>query len=264
MKLKLDTNGNVVIGPNGGPMYVRDNGVEIEFDGAKAFDKITTLTAEATTSRQAKEAAEGAVNAAKAAGIDLTPEGLVAAKKAIDTTANLNSGQLLTAGKVEEMKAALTATIEAQNAEKITAAKTRIAELETSLNDTTGTLNTYMIGNHFKGSEFLKTKAKNTPLSLIESTFAPQFRVEAGKLVAYKDKAFTKRVFSNKNPGEDAEFEEAIEILVKDHPDRDHILSAPGGSGGGTGSSGRVKNGIDLSLSPEARINAARAQAGGH
>lgn len=39
MKLKLDTNGAVVL-QDGAPVYIKDDGSEIAFDGAKAFAKI--------------------------------------------------------------------------------------------------------------------------------------------------------------------------------------------------------------------------------
>ncbi|WP_338067553.1 DUF6651 domain-containing protein, partial [Candidatus Fukatsuia symbiotica] len=42
------------------------------------------------------------------------------------------------------------------------------------------------------------------------------------------------KVFSRRQPGEIAEFEEALEYLIEQYPHKDHILKASGHRGGGS------------------------------
>jgi hypothetical protein len=69
------------------------------------------------------------------------------------------------------------------------------------------------------------------PSDLVRARFGEQFKVEDGKVVAY-DKTGNK-LFSRSNPGELANFDEALELLVDSYPYRDQILKSSGASGGG-------------------------------
>ncbi|MGU2278523.1 hypothetical protein ACSEOP_16650 [Pseudomonas aeruginosa] len=107
MKLKLDENGNAVL-QDGKPIYVHEDGKEAPFDAAAAVAKISALNREAQGHREAKEAAEARAKLFE--GID-DPE---AAVKALETVKNLKDGDLVTAGKVEEIKSAAKRAAEEQ------------------------------------------------------------------------------------------------------------------------------------------------------
>ena len=86
---------------DGKPVFVEDSGTEIAVDVPHLRGAVAARNAEAKTHREAKEALE-----AKWKGY----EGLddpVAARKALELAKNIDAGQLLTAGKVEELKASL-------------------------------------------------------------------------------------------------------------------------------------------------------------
>src|SRR5438094_82769 len=107
MKLKLDADGHVVV-TDGKPVYVHDDGKEVPFDATATVATITRLNAEARGHREAKEAAEKALKAFE--GIE-DAEG---ARKALETVKNLKDGELVSAGKVEEIKAAAKKAAEEQ------------------------------------------------------------------------------------------------------------------------------------------------------
>jgi hypothetical protein len=251
MQLKLDEHNHVVV-QDGKPVYVYEDGREIPFDAPATVGTITRLNGEAKAHREAKEAAEDKLRHFE--GID-DPE---VAKKALETVANIKDGELVQAGKVEEIKAAARRAAE----EQVAATNKAHAEELRKLRDEHGALlNEYhgeKIGGAFKGSKFVIDKTMLPPPAA-QKVFGDHFKVEnGGALVAYDQQG--NKLFSRSRPGEVADFEEAIELLVESYPYRDSILKGNPNGGGGTRNAGGMP-GVDLSkLSPTERINAARNQ----
>lgn len=228
MKLKLDSNGNVVV-QDGMPVYVYPDGKEAAFDAAQTVSKITALNAEAKGHREAKEAAEAKLKAFD--GITDAD----AARKAIDTMKNIKDGELITAGKVEEIKLAAKRAAEEQVA---AAARTHSEELQgtkDALTKANNALHAEIIGGSFSRSKFITEKVA-VPPDLLQAQFGGSFKVEEGKMVAYDGAG--NRIFSRTRHGELANFDEAIETLIDQYPHRDHILKGGMKSGGGARDSG--------------------------
>ena len=78
---------------------------------------------------------------------------------------------------------------------------------------------------------------------MVQASFGKNFKVEDGKIAAYKD---GNRIFSVENVGEHAEFDEALSVLVDTYPNKNAILKGSGNSGsgseetGGTGGEGTI------------------------
>lgn len=228
MKLKLDENGNVVL-TDGKPTYVGDDGRDFVFDAPQMYGKITDLTKENAKHREAKEAAEAKVKAFE--GI----EDAEAARKALETVKNLDEGQLVTAGKVEEIKAAAKKAAEDQVAAAVRASADREKTLAADIAKLQGQLHSELIGGNFNRSKFASEKLA-IPADLVQARFGGAYKVEDGKVVAY-DGAGNK-LFSRSRPGEVADFDEALEILVDQYPHKEHILKGSGASGGGASGAG--------------------------
>lgn len=85
-------------------------------------------------------------------------------------------------------------------------------------------LHSEKIGNAFARSKFVQDRVA-VPDDMFQSLFGPRFSVEEdGRLVAKIDGV---TILSRNRLGEPAEFEEAIELLVNDHPEKARILAAP-------------------------------------
>ncbi|CSF84434.1 DUF6651 domain-containing protein [Shigella sonnei] len=202
MKLKtVEINGKqyAEIDTAGLPVYVHDDGKEIGFDAPLATKKITELNGEAKNHRLAKEAAEEKL--AKFAAIE-DP------KKAIE------------AGQVDQVKAEITKNFQQQLDEE----KQRSQMLEKQLYDS-------MIGGSFAGSKYIADKIA-IPADLLQARFGQAFKVEEGRIVAYD--ASGNKIYSRAKPGELAQFDEALEFLVENYPQKDYILKASGNNGGGS------------------------------
>nr|WP_315467146.1 DUF6651 domain-containing protein [uncultured Undibacterium sp.] len=216
MKLKLDANGNVVV-QDGKPVYVKDDGSEIAFDVAGTTSTIARLNAEAKTHREGKEAAEKALKSFE--GIS-DPS---AALKALETMSSLDQKKLIDAGEVEKVKTEISKAFEA----KLTEATTRAQTLEQQLFSE-------KVGGAFSRSKMITEKLAIPP-DLVEARFGKNFSIEEGKIVA-KDQNGNK-LYSPSNPGELANFDEALDLLVQSYPYKDQILKGSGASGSGAGSS---------------------------
>ncbi|MFJ3266050.1 DUF6651 domain-containing protein [Serratia liquefaciens] len=213
MKLKLDANGHVVV-ENGMPVYVHEDGKEIAFDAAQAVSKISALNGEAKTHREAKEAAES--NLAKFAGITDPAKAL----EALETLTKIDQKKLIDAGAVDQVKAEITKSFQTQLDEATNQNKTLQDQLYKE-----------MIGGRFSGSKFITDKMA-IPSDFVQARFGQSFKIEEGKVVAYDPTG--NKVYSRAEPGELADFDEALEFLVEQYPQKDHILKASGNSGGGS------------------------------
>ena len=217
MKLKLDDNGAAVI-QDGKPVYIKDDNTEVAFDVAGAMQSISRLNGEAKGHRERAETAEGRLKLFE--GLD-DPE---AARKALATVSNLDAKKLIEAGEVDKVKAELTKAMQGQ----IDAEKARAEGFEKQLFSE-------MIGGGFSRSKFVAEKMA-IPADMVQSHFGKHFSVEDGKVVA-KD-ANGQKIFSPSNPGELAGFDEALQIVIGQYPNKEHILKGTGASGGGASGGG--------------------------
>ena len=203
---------------DGKPVFTGDDGKDIAFDAVGTRDTITRLNAEAKSHRTRAEAAETAV--AAFSGID-DP---AAARKALETVANLDAKKLVDAGEIERVKAEISKGYQAQLDEANGKSQTLEQQLYAE-----------KIGGSFSRSKYIADKLA-VPVDMVQATFGQNLKVEEGKVVAYD--AQGQKIFSRSRPGELADFDEAIETLVSQYPHRDHILKSSDATGGGARDSG--------------------------
>lgn len=216
MKLKLDANGSAVL-QDGKPVYVHDDGKEVAFDAVSTVATISRLNAEAKSHRERAEAAEGALK--NFAGI-ADP---AAALKALQTVKNLDNKSLVDAGEVEKVRQEAIKAVE----EKYAPTVKKVSELEQALYGE-------KVGGAFTRSKLITDKFA-IPADLVQARFGSHFKVEDGKMVALD--ATGNRIFSRSRPGELADFDEALEVLVDQYPYKANILKGAQASGGGAGGS---------------------------
>lgn len=214
MKLKLDAAGHVVV-QDGKPVYVHEDGKEVAFDAPAAVSAISARNAEAKAHREAKEAAEAKLKAF---------EGIAdpaAALKALATVKNLDDKKLVDAGEVEKVKQAAIESVEAKYKPVVEKAESLERELYNE-----------KIGGAFARSPLIVgDKAKFAiPADLVQAKFGGHFAIDNGKVVAKG--ADGNVIYSRAKPGEHADFDEALEIIVDQYPHKDSILR---GTGGGSG-----------------------------
>lgn len=218
MKLKtIEANGVTYAEVRDGhPVYVHDDGKEIAFDAPHAVATIKRVSDERDTLRKGEErykAFEG-----------LDPE---KARKALEVVRNLDDKRLLDAGKVDEI-------VKERLIEAGKVHATQLAAETKAREESDAKVRRLIVGNGFATSKFL-TEQTLLPPSVAERAFGDHFRVEGDRAVGYIGDG---KVYSRKRPGEVADFDEALQIVIEASPDKDRILrgSASNGSNA-TGSS---------------------------
>jgi len=224
MKLKLDENGNVVL-QNGMPVWVDGDGKEIAYDVPKLVNDLRTANGESAGRRKELES----LTAKMAAFEGLDPE---KAKAALETVANLDAGSLVTAGKVEELKAQIAKSWESKLVDVEKTLKENLSQAEAKLADKNANIRKLLIRGVFDQSKFLSEKTLLPP-DLAFDSFGKHFDVEETesgfKVVA---KVNGEPIFSRVNPGNHATPEEALETIIESYQFKDRILRAPDGGSG--------------------------------
>jgi hypothetical protein len=207
---------------DGKPIFIEDDGKEVAFDAAGTRATITRLNSEAKQHRERAEAAEKTAKAFE--GID----DAAAARKALETVANLDAKKLVDAGEIEKVKGEISKAFQAQLDEANGKAQTLEQQLYGE-----------KIGGSFARSQVIAEKLA-VPADMVQATFGNRFKIEEGKVVAYD--ANGNKIFSRARPGELADFDEALETLVDAYPHKDHILKGSGANGGGAPTGGGRPN----------------------
>lgn len=219
---------------DGKPVYVEDDGKEVAFDAPGTRATITRLNAEAKSHRERAEAAEKVAKAFE--GID----DAAAARKALETVANLDAKRLVDAGEIEKVKAEINKAFQAQLDEATGKAQALEQQLYAE-----------KIGGSFARSKVIAEKLA-VPADMVQAAFGQAFKIEDGKVVAYDSHG--NKIFSRARPGELADFDEALESLVEQYPHKDHILRASGANGGG------AQNGGGQPTKPKGNFGGSKAE----
>jgi hypothetical protein len=196
------------------PVFVGDDGKDIAFDAPGTSSTIARLTEESKSYKTRAQTAETALKGFE--GIS-DP---AAALKALETMSSLDAKKLIDAGEVEKVKSEISKGFQDQ-----------IADRDNRLKAAESTIYELQVGHAFKGSKFLNEKVA-VPSHLLQATYGKNFKVEEGKVVPYD--AAGNKIFSRARPGEVADFDEGLEIIIGADPYRDHILKGTGNTGGGS------------------------------
>lgn len=202
------------IDANGNPIWIddKDPAKEISVDGGK----IPSLMSEAARNRQRAEAAEAA--AAVFEGLDVGE-----ARTAIDTLKKIDQKKLIDAGKVDEVRAEITATYQRQ-----------VEENQKKYETLQQNYNGEKLRNAFANSAW-KEKL-HIPEDIAFDYFSKNFSVDDKNRIVGKLNG--QEIPSSKTFGQPADFDEALGAIIEAYPHRDKILI--GANHGGSGSNGNA------------------------
>jgi len=259
MPWKLDDNKNVVMqGEN--PVFVHPDGREEPFNGDSVLIRLGELKNESKDRRQKysdlKKKVQPLLDSEYAEDLDGF---LSKARESIELVKNYKEKGDPTATEIDKIKEGVAELFERRIQDK---EKAHLRELETRNNvitEKTKQLHRMLIKSEFDRSDFLKEKTHLIP-EMAYDTFGKQFIIEESdgkdpKVFALDDTG--EKIFSLQG-SKYADPQEAIEILVRAHVQRDKILkSSSGGSGaqGGSGSKQFTGTTIDASDSQAASNN---------
>lgn len=213
-KFKTDAAGNIVM-KDGKPTVIKPDGTEIGYDIEQTTQTISRLTNEVTTLKAEKTTLAATV--AKFA--DLDPD---AARDALDKVGKIKDKKLFEAGEVDTLKDQIAGQW-----------KGKLTDAEKKFSDLAAKYNGLVLGSAFTASKFVKDKLAIPP-DVAQAFFGSRFTVDENGKITAKDASGTP-LMSSANIGNPADFEEAIEAMVKSYPNRNSILKGTSHSGGGGG-----------------------------
>lgn len=200
---------------NGDPIYIDSSGREASIK----HDSIATRNGEAKTQRERAEKAEKDLEKFKVEGKLIDP---AVAIKAIDTVKKYEAKQLIDAGEVDKVREEISGQFREQ-----------LTEAQKQAQDWQGKYENKLVDDVFN-SDFMENVAM--PKDFFSAAMRSNFKVEDGKIVAYDRTG--NRLMSHKNPGEFADPNEALQLLVERHPQKDTILRAADAGGSGRSNGG--------------------------
>lgn len=238
-KLHLDDNGKPVFDGNGIPLFAQDGGSEpTPIDVNSLYDQIRARGGEAQTHRVEKEKLQAQLKAFE--GLD--PE---AARKAVSQLQQIDESKLLDAGKVEELKLKITQDAQQKIDNLTKALEEANAKADTVAKEKESVIHGLLVKGAFESSQFLREKTV-LPAEFAYASLGTHFSVEygdSGKPQVIAKDAQGNTIFSPSNPSNYASPEEAIRLLIEQHPQRDSLLKSGASNGGSGAKSGDYRSG---------------------
>jgi len=244
LKLKIDEKEQIEV-RNGMPVYLDDENKEIELDANMLFDKIKDLNGEAKQRRLESQALKDKYN------VFNEIEDIVAwkgeADKAIKLATDIDESQLIQIGRVDEVKANMKLAHDEEKVNLKKAFEDESKKLNSQIESKDNTIFTLMVTSKFSQSSLFSGEKPKTilPPEIAAKYFGHQFKVEKndnGVLQVIGYHLNGSQIYSRKNPGELADFEESITEIIDEYPMKDSIMRAgfdgSGGSGGDHGNGG--------------------------
>lgn len=237
MKLKtveIDGKKYAEVDTEGRVMYDND-GKEFAFDAAQTYAKIQQLTSEAAGNRKAKDDAEARIAelSGKLEGVDLS--------------------KMVDAGKLEEVKAQMAKQYDE-----------RISAMSNDYNALMNQYNSEKVSAAFANSQYIKDNL-NLPPEVARATFQQHVKIEDGKMIITGLDG--QPIYSRKDVGSPAGFDEAMSILIDGLPYRDQITKPRNHKGTGGDNDGGQGRKISLqefdSMSPMEQAKIAKAMQSG-
>lgn len=249
MKLKtIDIDGKqyAQIDSSGKVLY-DNNGDEFAFDAAATYGKIKELQHENTSYRKSRDELEQKLKSVD--GID--PDKY---RQAIDSLSKIDQKKLVDAGEVDRVRKEIEESFKSRYEPELNSAREELNKIKNQYNSE-------KLANAFNGSAFIRDNLA-IPADMARAAFGERFKVEDGKLVAVDQNGGA--IYSRKNPGSPADFEEALAQIVDGYQNKNAILKAANHKGtGGDNSGGGTKRTITRAqfeaLAPGERVNVARS-----
>ena len=239
--LKKDDDGGVVYDGEK-PVYLDPDGKELSLDPPQMYMKIIDLGKESKGHRERADGLGAQVKLFE--GIEDLEAWKIEADKALETLVNFNEKDWLKADKVEKLKKEMKEAYEEQAGVLKKGYELKSEELVGTIGKKDVQIRKLMVSNKFATSPYFSgTEPKtNLPPEIAETYFGKNFKVEEDKetkelsLVAYYNNG--DQVLSRQNPGELAEFDEAMASIFDVYPGKERLLRAKGGGTGGRGGIG--------------------------
>jgi hypothetical protein len=252
MPWKTDEAGNVMIDA-GNPVFSHPDGREEPFNADAMMLKIRELTTESAKHRNKYKQAQAKAQPLIDAGVEDIPQYLKDAGEAISLVKTYKEKGNPGVEEIERIKQSVASSFETRLIEKDKLHAKAIEEANASLHKKDDLLRNQLVKSAFNSSDFIREKTNMIPEFAFDS-FGKHFVVEEkdGALQTFALDSEGEKIFSLKGSSY-ADPHEAIEILIKSHPQKDKLLkSGSGGSGAQGGGSAPQFTGRTIDVGDQA------------
>jgi len=229
------------ISDDGKITYIDPEGKELPLDPPSMYQKIIDLGSENSKHRKKKNEVIERFGMFK--DIEDLDEWKKEADKAIDAVSNFKDKDWMKVDKVDKLKKEMSDAYEEKLRIKDVSFADREKENGVVVEGLNKQIRKLMVSNNFSTSKHFNGNDSITilPANIAEDHFGKHFLVEEDANKNLVTKAYYSNgdiVLSKTNPGEPAEFEEAIGLIIDKYPGREGIVRASKGGSGGSGGSG--------------------------
>jgi hypothetical protein len=230
LTLKLTDEGVVELTEQGLPIWVDQDDKEVVFDVAKLYNDKRAANAESASRRKRIDELDKQLTELheKYQGLDVEE-----AKKALETLQNIDQQKLMDTEGVESVKRQMKEAFNAELTKEREKWEKDLKEKSETLEMKGGQIRNLLVKNAFVSSEFLREKTLLTP-EIAYAYFGNHFVIQEvdGQPTAI-GRLNGENILSKRNPGELAEPEEAIEIIIDKYPNKERILKGNVQAGSG-------------------------------
>jgi len=238
--LKVDEESKAPVLEDGKPVYIDPDGKELALDPPAMYQKIIDLGAESKGHRIKKE--ELSTQLELFTEVEDLPKWKKDADAALEQVANFKDKDWLKADKVEKLKSDMKTAHEENIAGIQKSFSLKEADFTEKIGKKDIQIRKLMIDNKFATHPLFsgKNPKSNVLPAMAVDHFGKQFKIEeaekTGELTLTGYHTNGDIVYSKEQPGEVADFNEAMLLIFDKHPNRESMLpSGPPGSGGGGG-----------------------------
>lgn len=241
-KLKLNEDGVPMV-KDELPVFVDDDGKESVIDPNQMHSKILQVNQESKTRRERLKELEKRL--APVEDIEDLESFISSANEALATVQNLEDAKLVEAGEVEKLKAEAIQGLQKQEKKLKDGFAQRETQLQAEIDKHKLSIRQLLISNRFASNELFSGVDRKTHLTpdVAEARFGAQFDViEKNGKPTVVGRGLDGEIITSQDPqrfGEHADFDEAMDIIFNQYPNKDQLLRpGHGGSGASGGSDG--------------------------
>jgi len=222
-------------------IFISPEGKEVALDAPGMYEKIIEMGKSEKELRGNVKRLEGQLELFS--DIDDIAEWKENATKALETVANFNDKEWMDVKKVEKLKEEMKSAHEKQVQQIQNSFGEQAKKTEETLKKKDVQIRKLMVSNKFATHPLFSGKERKTtlPPEIAETYFGKNFNVEEqdnGELVlrAYYNNGDP--VYSHENPGELADFHEAMFSIFEKYPGKESLMISSGGGSGSQGGAG--------------------------
>lgn len=243
-KLALDDDGHVKVTEDGKPIYEDKDGKEVPVDAAQMYQKIIDLGKENKGHREKAEKLQAKVQLFDE--IEDIEAWHAEAVKAMETVANFNEKDWLKAEKVDSMKRQMKEAHEAELQQVKDSVAETMKDKEATIIKKDGQIRKLTISAKFAASPLFTGEKRKTTMTpdAAEAIFGHLFTVEEDEkdlnnlaIRGYYSQG-GEQIYSIENPGEPADFNEAMGMIWERYPQKNNYIRGDRGGSGAQGGAG--------------------------